>query len=430
MIGELNRNDPSVTVVGAGISGLMSAYVLDRAGYEVQLIEGTPRVGGVIKTYSSGYGLSEAAANSILVTPEFQAMCADIGVELCTVSEDAKARYIYESHRLCKWPLSVGQSLRLAWRVATKRASAVAVDEQSTLQDWAEFHFGRPVVQKLLEPFTLGIYGARPEDLCIGAVFPKMLVPHGRSFLSHAGTMRKSNRKAGKRKAVMMAPRHGMQALCEGLQMHLKKKLGSRLLLGETVSELPAQGNVLLAVPAKAASKILKSVDAPLAELLVGLKHTSLISITIHLRKSAFPVAKEPKGVGFLVAHGEDLKILGVLFSSSSFQGRAAHDFVTLTVMMGGQKYPEHLSYTDDHLREIVAQDLKKVFGIREEPVESVIHRWTDTIPCYDVKVLRLLQWKGKGWFAQKGRILASNYSGSIGIRGMFDDALSLVSET
>src|SRR3954452_11936231 len=41
----------SVTVIGAGIAGLVAGYELERLGYEVQILEASRRIGGRIYTY-------------------------------------------------------------------------------------------------------------------------------------------------------------------------------------------------------------------------------------------------------------------------------------------------------------------------------------------------------------------------------------------
>ncbi|HEX8070457.1 MAG TPA: FAD/NAD(P)-binding protein [Pyrinomonadaceae bacterium] len=91
MIGTLDRTRREVTVVGAGIAGLLAAYALDRQGYEVTLLERAPRAGGLIRTRRSEYGLAEAAAHSLLVTPQVAEFCRELGVELVDVRKDARA---------------------------------------------------------------------------------------------------------------------------------------------------------------------------------------------------------------------------------------------------------------------------------------------------------------------------------------------------
>ena len=69
MIGTLNTSTREVTVVGAGIAGMLAAYSLDKNGYRVTLLEERKRGGGLLGTTQTRYGIAEAAANSILASP-------------------------------------------------------------------------------------------------------------------------------------------------------------------------------------------------------------------------------------------------------------------------------------------------------------------------------------------------------------------------
>ena len=73
MIGSFDETRREATVIGAGIAGLLAAYALDRQGYEVTLLEGAARAGGLIQTRRNAYGIAETAAHSLLITPQVAA---------------------------------------------------------------------------------------------------------------------------------------------------------------------------------------------------------------------------------------------------------------------------------------------------------------------------------------------------------------------
>src|SRR5215216_808700 len=140
MIGTINKAEREVTVVGAGISGMLAAYALDRKGYRVTLVEERAHAGGLIQTRRAGHGIAEAAAHSLLATPGVVRFCEELGVELAEIRRDSRARFIVRGGRPRKFPLSIGETLATVRRAAFTRAAG-HVDEQD-LDSWGRRHLG------------------------------------------------------------------------------------------------------------------------------------------------------------------------------------------------------------------------------------------------------------------------------------------------
>lgn len=51
---KLSRSKKRITILGAGIAGLVAAYELERMGHEVDIMEGSPRIGGRVWTHRFG----------------------------------------------------------------------------------------------------------------------------------------------------------------------------------------------------------------------------------------------------------------------------------------------------------------------------------------------------------------------------------------
>lgn len=82
-----------VTILGAGIAGLVAAYELERLGHEVEIIEGSPRVGGRIWTHRFG--------------EEADAPYGELGAMRLPKEHRAILHYIYKmdlGEKLCKFP--------------------------------------------------------------------------------------------------------------------------------------------------------------------------------------------------------------------------------------------------------------------------------------------------------------------------------------
>lgn len=77
--------------------------------------------------------------------------------------------------------------------------------------------------------------------------------------------------------------------------------------------------------------------------------------------------------------------MLGVLFSSSLFAGRAPDGHVALTVMVGGTRQPEIAALDPDRLLACVRGDLQDLLGVRGEPVFMRHTFWPRAIPQYNL---------------------------------------------
>src|SRR5215211_4604137 len=181
MIGTINKAEREVTVVGAGISGLLAADALDRKGYRVTLFEEGAHAGGLIQTRRTAYGIAEAAAHSLLATPGVVRFCEELGVELAEIRRDSRARFIVRGGRPRKFPLSLGETLNAVRHAAFTRA-VNHLDEQD-LDSWGRRHVGDGAVEYLLSPFVQGIYGVRPADLGVAAAFPELSLAPGSTLL-------------------------------------------------------------------------------------------------------------------------------------------------------------------------------------------------------------------------------------------------------
>jgi len=417
MIGTLDKTTREVTVVGAGIAGMLAAYYLDRRGYRVTLIEEKNRAGGLIHTTYTDQGIAESAAHSLIATQPVLDLCRDLNVTLAEPRKEAKAKYIVRNGQLRRFPLSIPEAL-----ATVARATFVnAVNENSqTLESWGQRHLGQPAVDYLLTPLVRGIYGVQPAELGVGAAYPALRLPAGQTLL---GTFLKKRKKGESKHAKKrVAPQLGMEELVKQLDLRLQSRLGPRFRKDEPVKSLPDAPNVLLATPASAAAHLLEGNSWKLAQQLLSVKYTPIVSVTVFVERRWFTNPVE--GVGVLVPAREDSRCLGILFNSSSFAKRVTDEdeFASFTVMLGGTSQSEWLYASDYQIESAIRKELKSLLGI-EDVWRLVIHRWPTALPQYSTTLPGVWQYARTTWCAVPGRMLFGNYTGQISLRGMIESA-------
>ncbi len=433
MLGTLNEKSREVTIVGAGIAGLLAAYELDKKGYEVTLLEAEARAGGLIQTKRNQYGMSETAAHSLLASPAVVELCKELGVELSEIKPDSRARFIVRDGRLRKFPLSVGEAISAMRRAAFARAASD--EKELSLDAWGRTHLGDAAVEYLLTPFVRGIYGIQPAELGVEAAFPMLSVAPGQTLLGamlgkafHHPPKKESVNGAPKKKERkrMVAPRHGMGDVTRRLEEHLQQRLGARFRKGVRVNEIPDAPNVIIATPAYSAAELLDRSAPELADELRAITYTPIVSVTAFVPVEAF--AQPVRGVGALVPAKEGRKSLGVLFTSSSFEGRVNDDgsYVSFTILFGGSAQPEWAEASDEKIAAAVREELAELLGMQGDPIDLVVNRWPRAIPQYSTALPRVWQRARETWCKQPGRILFGNYTGQVSLRGMIETAADM----
>ena len=100
-----------VVVVGAGLSGLVTAHRLHRLGLRVQVLEAASRPGGVIGSERKQGVLFERGPNSGMdTTPLINALLDELGIrdQRIDASKASSRRYIVRGGRMMALPTSPG----------------------------------------------------------------------------------------------------------------------------------------------------------------------------------------------------------------------------------------------------------------------------------------------------------------------------------
>jgi len=140
--------------------------------------------------------------------------------------------------------------------------------------------------------------------------------------------------------------------------------------------------SVVLATPSHQSARMLKDLEPDASKALLEIPYPPVSVVCTAYRAEKID-SRAVGGFGFLVPRGEQRKILGTLFDSSIFPGRAPEGYVLLRTMVGGARSPETALLQDGALLETVQYELAAISGIKAEPDFFRIYRHEFAIPQY-----------------------------------------------
>ncbi len=431
----MEANDAGTIVIGAGLTGLAVAMELRRAGQRVLVLEAAARAGGAVSTDAADGFLAERGPNTLMVNdPQVGEFLRVNGLEGEILPPRAARRFIVRGGRPLALPsgpvgavttpvFSLAGKLRVLAEPFIPRGTA---DDES-LADLVRRRLGPEMLAYAIEPFVAGIYAGNPEKLSARHAFPKLwnLERRHGSFIRGALRLRRSG--PAQR---MVSFRAGMRALPDALA----SSLGADLRLGARVEQIARdddgrwrvtwreEGGVVSAADATALVCAAPAFTVPSLPWPGALRdglgifnevEYPPVSVVVHGFRRA-DVAHPLDGFGMLVPAVERRRILGTLFSSSLFPGRAPGGCVLLTTFVGGSRQPRLAELGDDALDHDVCADLRELLGADGAPVFRRIYRWPRAIPQYNTGFGRILSALESLEAAWPGLHLAGNYRGGI----------------
>ncbi len=414
MIGRLSDKAQSVAIVGGGAAGLFAASVLSQHSHiNITLYEDSSRLGGLLASTKTPYGLIEAAANSLVATHELRRFAARLGVTLQPLAKNAQTKFIQRDGRLRRYPLSVTESLGMMTRILLVGAE----QEDPSCRDFALRHLGAAAADYLIEPMLTGIYGATAEDLVLQLTLPRLRPVIGQSLLARMLSSDKSE------KREVVALKGGMQALIDAVSDDLQRRFNVKLHLNHRVNslgELNVYDSVMICTPSTQAAEIFATEHPRLSSALQSINYSSLVSVAVFVASK--DLKRIPRGLGVLIPPKESSPLLGILFSSSCFPDRAEPGFELLTIIMGGQRNPHILGWNDARIHAAIQTELQRLFGLSASITAAYIHRWPRAIPRYDRALQRFLN--EAPTLLPQNTVLFGNYTGDVSLRAMLASAM------
>jgi oxygen-dependent protoporphyrinogen oxidase len=405
-----------VVIIGGGISGLAAAFRLSERGRSILLLEQNGRVGGVMRSERVGGFLFEHGPTSLMTNhPDVFRLCEAVGLSdrLVEANASARRRYVMRNGQLLPLPsgpgeflltpiLSGGAKLRL---LAEPFIGPHRDGREESVAQFISRRFGREVLDFGFDPFVSGVYAGDPERLSMQSTFSRLVEWERQSGSVVKGILfgrrsRSNPLSAGKPASPLKRRFFSFQEGVGELPDAIGRKLGDSLRLHSRVSRISPAGSgwtidvaesegarrydtrtVILASPAPAAADLIDPLEPSAARALRGIAYAPIVIVGLGFRREE--VQHPLDGFGCLLPGKEGRRLLGSLWSSTIFPGRAPDGMVTLTNYLGGAKRPEMIEKSDDELIALAMDELRGWLGVTGRPQAAKIVRWPRAIPQY-----------------------------------------------
>lgn len=430
-----------IVVVGAGLTGLSTAFNLRQKGRDVLVLEKENRIGGQIRTHrEDGFTFESGPNTGVVSFPEVTELFQNLDgrCEMETARESSKCRLIWKGnkfHALPSGPLSAITTplftLSDKFRILGEPWRKKGTDPDEPVGSLAQRRLGRSFYEYAVDPFVSGVYAGDPMKLTTRYALPKLYNLEARYGSFIRGAMAKAKEPKTDRDRLVtkkvFSARGGLEHLVEALAENIDIMLNARdirinpesqgwwkvtfdngahevrchhVITTVGAYELP---QLLPFVPDHDLRPISQLYYAPVIQVCVGIRHA------FGLVYPAF---------GGLVPSKEQQRVLGILFPSECFVERAPEGGALYSYFMGGARHADYLSKSDEEIRAIVVDAFHSMlkYPIGVEPDMIRIFRHEHAIPQYGVDSGARFEAVDRLQQQYPGLILAGNLRDGIGM--------------
>ncbi|MEE8424062.1 MAG: protoporphyrinogen oxidase [Thermodesulfobacteriota bacterium] len=423
-----------VVIIGGGISGLSTAYslekLLEQSGDELTytLFEKRTRLGGNIVTEKEkGFVVEGGPDCFISEKPWALALCKELGLKdeiICTNDERRKTFVLWKG-KLHELPEGVilmvpTKMVPILWSTLISFPGKIRMgmeyfipkrksNEDESLGSFVRRRLGKEALTKIAEPLIAGIHAGDPETMSIKSSFPRF-VDLEQNYGSLIKGMLARMVEAKKRKKKSTGEKMTMFMTLKGGVETLTNTIASCLPVGSTVQGKEITGisrsnvnggnpsyaisfagddntvkadAVIIAAPAHVAAKLLENLDPSLAGQLADIPYASTATVSVAYKKE--DVSHPLNGFGFVIPKVENRQIMAATWTSVKFSYRAPEDAVLIRCFVGGSMNEELVSLSDEEMVKMVREELKDIMGIDAKPTLSKVFRFHKSMPQYTI---------------------------------------------
>ena len=452
-------NTHDIVIIGAGLTGLTTAFALRNKNRNVTILERADRVGGQIQSHHvNGFVFESGPNTGVVKYPEvmdlFHSLNDGCKLEIAQVS--AKRRLIWKGNKFHELPSGLLSAITTPLfstydklRILTEPFRAKGNNPDESVAELTKRRLGTSYLDYAVDPFLAGVYAANPTMLPTKYALPKLydLEQDYGSFI--LGAIKKARQPKTDRDKTATKEVFSTHGGLSSLTNAMADRIGSDniLLNAKSISITPSAdgfdinytvngeqhnikcNKVVTTCGAYALSALLPFVDSDIMQSITSLKYAPVIQVGVGIA--------DTKGVnhsafGGLVPSKEKRDVLGILFPSDCFAERAPQKGAAYAFFIGGMRHPEMINLSDEEIKRHVIDDLHSMmkYPTTIQPEAINIYRHDKAIPQYEsstgnrLKSIDLLQQ------TYPGLVIAGNLKDGIGmgdrIKQAYDIAASM----
>ena len=402
-----------VVIVGAGITGLATAWFLrrDDPQCEVVVVDADTRAGGKIRTERFDGGTVELGPDAFIArVPEGVDLCKAVGLDDLVAPSAGKA-FLWTRGQVR--PLPDGLVLGLPTELTAVARSGIltplglaragldmvlpktAANGDRSVGALVRARFGNQVHERLVDPLLGGIHAGDTDHLSVDATAPQLAAAARthRSLLLGLRSSAPAPASSPNPAPVFLTPRAGLGTLVERLAEGLDLRLGTTvagveregdewrvgLATGETIDARA----VVLTAPAYGTAGLIRPLAPDVARSLEAIDYASVALVVMAYGRNAVP--RPLAGSGFLVPRRDGRLMTACSWASAKWPHWQHNDHVLLRVSAGKAGDVRAMQLDDDALVAHLHGELAEAMGFTAPPLTTRVARWPRSFPQYTV---------------------------------------------
>lgn len=402
-----------IAIVGGGLSGLTAAHYIrqQRPDVHITVYEKAARFGGKMQTkHIDGYNVEMGPDSYLVRKPAMCQLVKELGLEDAEVKNKTDQAYIYDQDRLYPIPggsivgiptqfIPFAQTRLLSWPAKIRAGldyfkRPYPEKGDVSIGDFFEYHLGKEMVTKLIEPLMSGIYGGDIYQLSLDATFPQFHQLEQREGNMVKGMLAIKQKRAKRPAGIFRQLKGGLSSVIQALidqipdnitlqtdsdvtaiEYHAKKKTYQL-----KVNGTDRQADTLvLATPPAAYQGWFANDHAFDVVKKMPQSTCAIVMMSFDATKFDQPL----KGTGFVITRTTNTPLTACTYVSNKWAATAPKDRVILRAFLGKPSDYTVQKHSSRELGEIALRELQRLLRFSSKPLWIQTKRLTASMPQY-----------------------------------------------